>query len=78
MNLETRKLKVIKYLINLQDQELFKHIEEIILKSENNQQRHSKPLSEEDLISRAKKSNEDYKSGNIISQEDLRSETKNW
>ena len=74
MNLETRKLRVIEYLIHLQDQELFSKIENTILRSKNSNLQHPKPLTREEVISRAKQSNKDITSGNVITQEELKSE----
>ena len=37
-----------------------------------------KLFSKEELIQRAKKSNEDYASGKFISQEDLEIQSENW
>jgi hypothetical protein len=78
MNPEARKFKVIEYLIQLQDQELFSKIENIILRSKNSKLQHPKPLTREEVISRAKQSNEDFASGKVITQDELKSEIKNW
>ena len=78
MNAKTRKLKVFETLIHLQDQEIFSKIENAILRSKNSKLQHPKTLTREEVISRAKQSNEDFASGKVITQDELKSEIKNW
>lgn len=77
MNLQTRKLNLIEYLIGLQDENTLGIIEETINKTKDLSQTF-KPFTQEELIKRAKKSNDDYLSGNFKTQEQLEIESKNW
>lgn len=76
MNLQTRKLNTIRYLINLQDEKIFKEIEASInaIKS----QKEASSLTKKQLVDRAKRSNEDYLAGKFKSQEQLELESENW
>lgn len=76
MDLQSRKLNLIEYLIKLQDESLFNKIESIIQsKMDENELR---SFTQEEYVDRAKKSNEDYLSGKTISQDDLESLSKKW
>ncbi len=75
MNLQSRKLKAIEYLIGLRDEKTFRRIESVIAEAHEEQM---SPLTQEQLIERAKQSTEDYISGRFISQEQLEEESKNW
>ncbi len=79
MDIQTRKLNLITYLAQLQDESLFEKIEEYIL-SKLEKEDHSEfaPFSIETLISRIEKSEEDFKSGKFITQEDLENQSANW
>jgi len=74
MDLQTRKLNIIQFLLNLQDEKLFSKIESLILSKESD----SKPLTKNELIHRAKKSNEDYLAGKFMTQEELEMKSENW
>ncbi len=78
MDLKTRKLNAIEYLIGLQDEKVFSRIEETILQSKKDRERELKPLSQRQLLERAKKSNKDYTSGKVKTQEELEIESENW
>lgn len=80
MDLKTRKLKAIGYLINLQDEELFNKIESAIMESYNQQEKTGdlKPFTQKQLLARAKRSNKDYLTGNFKTQEQLENESENW
>jgi len=78
MNLQTRKLNLIEYLIGLQDETSFGIIEESIKKSKKDLDQSLKPFTQEELIERAKKSNKDYLAGNFKTQEQLEIESRNW
>lgn len=78
MDLQTRKLSVIEYVIGIQDEGIFSIIEDTIKKSKKEKNRSLRPFSQEDLIVRAKRSNEDYLSGNYKTQEQLEIESINW
>ncbi len=78
MNLQTRKLNTIEYLIHLQDEEVLNKIEEEIQKNTAITRRIVEPFSENELLQRAIKSNEDYQTGNSKSQEQLEIESTKW
>ena len=78
MDLQTRKLNIIEYLIGLRDEKIFSLIEDLIRKSRSGQDIDYRPLTQEELIERAKESNKDYISGNITDQEELEKESKSW
>jgi len=80
MDLQTRKLKVIEYLIGLRDEKIFSKIESTIDEVQKQQmvQRNVKPLSVEQLVDRADKSTSDYLSGKFKTQEQLEKESENW
>lgn len=80
MDLQTRKLNVIKYLINLQDEKAFSKIESILMKSQNQLEDKSdlKPFSKRQLLAKAKQSNQDYQAGQFKTQEQLEKESENW
>jgi len=78
MDLQTRKLNVIEYLIGLTDESIFSVFEEIVNKSKSRGTTTNKPFTQQKLIERAKKSNHDYLAGNFKDQEQLEAESKNW
>lgn len=78
MDLKTRKLNAIEYLIGLQDETVFSRIEATILQSKKKEEKELKPLSQRQLIDRAKKSNKDYIAGKVKTQEELEIESENW
>ncbi|MAC96773.1 MAG: hypothetical protein CMC96_14880 [Flavobacteriales bacterium] len=79
MTFQSRKLKAIDFILSLKDEYLLNKIESVI-KTQNNEYSNQElnPLTEEDLIERAKESNEDYLAGRFKSQEQLEKEAKNW
>lgn len=80
MDLQTRKLNAIKYLISIQDEMIFSKIESTIIESQKPQEikRDLKPFTHRQLISRAKQSNKDYQAGKFKTQEQLERESENW
>jgi len=73
MDLKTRKLNIIEYLINLQDEQLFTKIEALIQDNKD-----IKPFTKKEFLERVRESNEDYTAGRVISQEELESQSQNW
>lgn len=73
MDLQTRKLNLIQYLIDLKDEKLFSKIESFITKDQD-----LKPFTKDELMQRAEKSNQDYLAGKFISQEKLEIQSENW
>ncbi|MDY0236979.1 MAG: hypothetical protein RBR71_13220 [Gudongella sp.] len=78
MDLQTRKLNAIEYLIHLQDEGLLEKIEETILKAKGVTAKAFKPFTEKQLIERARKSNEDYLAGKYKTQKQLEKESQEW
>jgi hypothetical protein len=79
MDLQTRKLNLITYLAQLQDESFFEKIEEYIL-SKLEKEDHSEftPFTIETLINRIEKSEENFKNGKFKTQEDLENQSANW
>lgn len=79
MNIQTRKLNLITYLAQLQDESFFDKIEEYIL-SKLEKEDHSEftPFSIETLINRIERSEDDFKNGKFKIQEDIEDQSKNW
>jgi hypothetical protein len=80
MDLQTRKLKAIEYLIGLRDEKIFSKIELTIVEVQKQQteQLSVKPFSVEQLVDRANRSTGDYLSGKYLTQEQLEKESENW
>ena len=80
MDLQTRKLKAIEYLVGLRDEKAFRKIESTIDEVQNQQiaKRKVNPFTQEQLIERANRSTNDYLSGKFRTQEQLEKETDNW
>jgi hypothetical protein len=78
MDLQTRKLNLITYLAQVQDEVLLEKLESYILKNEGEFHSELKPFTIEELVNRIKKSELDYKEGKFKSQEDLEKTSTNW
>jgi len=78
MDLQTRKLNAIGYLINLQDEKIFSKIESTIIDSQKHDKRNLQPFTKKQLIDRAKLSNKDYHAGRVKTQKQLEIESENW
>jgi hypothetical protein len=78
MDLQTRKLNAIGYLINLQDEKVFTKIEATIDSIRAKKDSKLKLFTKKQLIDRAKRSNQDYLAGRFKSQEQLELESENW
>ena len=70
MDLQTSKLNLISYLAQLQDENVLLKIENFIL-SKVGKDSELKPFTEEELINRIQKSEEDFKNGNFKTQNEL-------
>lgn len=77
MDLQTRKLNLITYLAQIQDEQFIEKIEEFIL-VKNESEPEFKQLSVEELIQRIQQSENDFKNGNFKSQEELEELSSNW
>ncbi len=74
MDLKTRKLNIIEYVIQMEDENMVTEIETLIYKRGDE----GSPFTKEQLIARAQKSKEDYLAGRVISHEELERESKKW
>jgi len=79
MDLQTRKLNLITYLAQLQDENFFENIENFILTKVGKEKKDDfKPFSIEELLTRIEKSENDYKNGKYKTQDDLEKISANW
>ncbi len=78
MDLQTRKLNAIEYIAGLKDESIFNKIELAIFENKVRNERKLKPLTQKQLLDRAEKSNEDYKTGRYKTQEALEKESDSW
>lgn len=78
MNLQSRKLHAIQYLIAIQDEKAFAKIEQTIDSIKSQDEIVLKSLTKKQLLDRAQKSNEDYAAGRFKTQEQLESASDNW
>ena len=80
MDLQTRKLKAIEYLIGLQDEKIFSKIESAIVEVKKQQTVNQKlnPLSAEQIVDRANQSSRDYQKGRFKIQQELERESEKW
>lgn len=78
MDLQTRKLHLISYLAQLQDELFLEKLETYILKQEKEQQTEFKQFTVEEFIKRIEKSELDFKNGRFKSQKELEKITENW
>lgn len=78
MDLQTRKLHLISYLAQLQDELFLEKLETYILKQEKEQQTEFKQFTVEEFIKRIEKSELDFRNGRFKSQKELEKITENW
>ncbi|MBZ0243247.1 MAG: hypothetical protein K8F24_08550 [Bacteroidales bacterium] len=78
MDLQTRKLNLIEYLIGIQDEKIFQRIEDSINKTLQTANQPLRQFTQQELTERALKSNEDYHLGKFQDQEKLEKESNNW
>ena len=76
MDLQTRKLSLIEYLISIKDEKMLSKIEKLIFGKTNTNK--IAKFTEEELIDRIHKSEADYVSGNYKSQDELEKESETW
>lgn len=77
MDLQTRKLNLISYLAQLQDEKFIERIEKFILRKQKNES-DFKPFTVEELIHRIEESENDFKNGNFKTQDELERLSTNW
>ena len=80
MDIQTRKLNLIEYLIGLKDEKVISKIESTIFESMPATQKAAnlKSLTAEEIIDRANRSNRDYEEGNCLTQDELERKSLNW
>lgn len=77
MDLQTRKLNLISYLAQIQDENFLEKIENLIL-SISGKNSEFKKFTEEELINRIQKSEKDFKNGKFKTQNDLEEISAKW
>jgi hypothetical protein len=79
MDIQTRKLNIIAYLAQLQDETLIQKIEKYIINnSEKISSADKKPMTIQELLDRIEKSEKDYEQGRVISQDELENLSATW
>ncbi len=78
MDLQTRKLNLITYLSQLQDESFINKIEKILYKKNPIKENNFKPFTQEELIERIKRSERDFAEGKFKTQEELEMISANW
>lgn len=79
MDLQSRKLSVISYLVQIQDEALFAKIENYIFKKKPEEKNlHFAPFTREEFIRRIERSEQDLKNGKFKTQDDLEEIGKYW
>ncbi|WP_194768831.1 hypothetical protein [Tamlana sp. I1] len=77
MDLQTRKLNLISYLAQLQDEKFIERIEKFIL-SKQESQVDLKPFTVDELIRRIEQSESDFQKGNFKTQDELEQFSSDW
>lgn len=77
MDLQTRKLNLIAYLAQLQDEKFIEKIEKFILRKQENEAEF-KPFTVDELVNRIKESELDFKNGKFKTQDELEQLAKDW
>ncbi|MEO9257904.1 MAG: hypothetical protein ABI207_05955 [Crocinitomicaceae bacterium] len=79
MDLQTRKLNIIAYLAQIQDEGILNKIEDFILKRKlKNSDSEFKPFTIDEFISRIEKSEQDVKEGKFKTQDELEKISEKW
>lgn len=77
MTIAEKKINLISWLTNLQDEDVLDQLESIRKKAiQSVYQKSLSPMSMEDYVHRVAKAEEDFKAGRIISQEELKKRIK--
>ncbi len=74
-NFKLRKLSLVEYLLNIQDEDLFNAI---ATKIEDSLKNSPNEFTQQELIERAQISNLQIKEGKVISHSDLENQSLNW
>lgn len=82
MDIPATKLELMRLLLNTDSESVLRKVEEILTATEKDEvagyAADGKPLTKEDLIKRALKSEEDIKAGRLKSIEQVVEEMKDW
>jgi len=79
MDIQTRKLNLISYLAQLEDEGFIGKIEAYILKKRHKKQEDNfVPLTAEELVSRIEKSAQDFQAGKFKIQDELEKISEKW
>lgn len=78
IDLPTRKLNLIQYLAQSQDEVFLEKLEELILKKESVSKKEFIPFTAKELIERIEMSEKDIKNGNYKTQDELEKISANW
>ncbi len=78
MDLQTRKLNLITYLSQIQDESFINKIEKILYEKNPIEEINFKPFTQEELRERIKKSERDFSEGRFKTQEELENISVNW
>lgn len=79
MSLQTKKEKLIAYISELKDENIINELEIYIQKRQTQKDAAEfKPFTEEDLIERIQKSEEDYRNGRFMTQSELEEVSSKW
>ena len=76
MDLQTRKLNLIEYLLQVTDEKLFAKIEKAVKSGVVSN--YGNPFTDEEMTARAKRASEDYAAGRYMTIDELREEVKKW
>ncbi|MBI3189178.1 MAG: hypothetical protein HYZ33_00875 [Ignavibacteriales bacterium] len=79
MNIQTRKLNLIEWLLQVQDQTILEKIESLKQKAKvKAYESKLKPMSSVEFLARVQAAEDDIKQNRLMSQEDFCSESDNW
>lgn len=79
MDIQTRKLNLISYLTQIQDEEILKKIEDLVKRKKATKEGVDvKPFTQKELIRRIEKSEKEFKNGNFKTQEELEKLVEKW
>ena len=78
MDLQTRKLNLITYLAQVQDEFFFEKIESYILRKSKEKNLEFKPFTTDELLKRIEKSEQDFENGRFKTQDELEKISENW
>ena len=80
MDLQSRKLRLIEYLVALQDEQKIEKIESTVFEANSDQDKLQRghKLTVEELVNRANRSTNDFFAGRFKTQDQLEKESENW